>query len=188
MLSFFFPRDVLDEILSQFLRVFLPTLWSMKQERVKFQMTDFTHILNLTVHIYCNLKKCKKKRKGTLFAILLPNRFALRRVHFQLTLLKNCISINLHAVCSRNAKRTYFIFRNDYLLPLQDRLKEDKKKKSRKNKKLSQQAHDVEMTSYWRQYDVVTSHQPQYDVILTSYTCWDTYEASQIPGGHMVSY
>ena len=155
----------------------------MKQERVKFQMTDFTHILNLTVHIYCNLKKCKKKRKGTLFAILLPNRFALRRVHFQLTLLKNCISINLHAVCSRNAKRTYFIFRNDYLLPLQDRLKEDKKKKSRKNKKLSQQAHDVEMTSYWRQYDVVTSHQPQYDVILTSYTCWDTYEASQIPGG-----
>ena len=28
-------------------------------------MTDFTHILNLTVHIYCNLKNVKKEKGNT---------------------------------------------------------------------------------------------------------------------------
>ena len=43
---------------------------------------------------------------------------------------ENCISINLHWLfCLRNARTTYFIFRNDYLQPLQEGLKEEKEKK-----------------------------------------------------------
>ena len=55
----------------------------MKQERGhKFQMTDFTHILNLTVHIYCNLKKCKKRRKGTLFCHLVAKSICVKESAF----------------------------------------------------------------------------------------------------------
>ena len=39
---------------------------------------------------------------------------------------------------------------------------------------VSQQAHDVEMTLYWRRCDVKTSHRRQYDVISTPCACWDT--------------
>ena len=54
------------------------------------------------------------------------------------------------AVCLRNARTTYFIFRNDYLQPFQEGLKEEKEKKTRsiQKKKLSHQAHDVKITSY----------------------------------------
>ena len=53
-------------------------------------------------------------------------------------------------VCLRNARTTYFIFRNDYLQPFQEGLKEEKEKKPRsiQKKKLSHQAHDVKITSY----------------------------------------
>ena len=53
-------------------------------------------------------------------------------------------------VCLRNARTTYFIFRNDYLQPFQEGLKEEKEKKTRsiQKKKLSHQAHDVQITSY----------------------------------------
>ena len=54
-------------------------------------------------------------------------------------------------VCLRNARTTYFFFRNDYLQPFQEGLKEEKEeKKTRSNqkKKLSHQAHDVKITSY----------------------------------------
>ena len=37
----------------------------------------------------------------------------------------------------------------------------------------SQRTHDVEMTSYRRRCDVITSHRRQSEVILTSCACWD---------------
>ena len=151
--------------------------WSKKGSQVSddwfysYIEPDCTHILQL--------KKCKKKRKGTLFAILLPNRFALRRVHFPLTLLKNCISINLHAVCSRNAKRTYFIFRNDYSLPLQDRLKKDKEKRSRKNKRYPNRhmmskwcQNNVVLTSIRRRHVASTSGRRYFDIVYLLGYLW----------------
>ena len=92
-------------------------------------------------------------------------------------------------VCLRNARTTYFFFRNDYLQPLQEGLKEEKEKKTRSSqkKKLSHQAHDVKITPYWHQCDVVTSHWRQYDVTLTSYICWNVIKKVKAQP-HMTSY
>ena len=109
-------------------------------------------------------------------------------MHFHPTARKLYLNKLTLTVCLRNARTTYFIFRNDYLQPLQEGLKEEKEKKTRSSqkKKLSHQAHDVKITSYWHQCIVVTSHWRQYDVILTSYTCWNVIKKSQSPTAHDV--
>ena len=94
-------------------------------------------------------------------------------------------------VCLRNARTTYFIFRNDYLQPFQEGLKEEKEKKkpeaARKKSYpirpvTSKLRHtDISATSS-RRIDVSTT----YDVILTSYTCWNVIKKSQSPTAHDV--
>ena len=71
-------------------------------------------------------------------------------MHFHPTARKLYLNKLTLTVCLRNARTTYFIFRNDYLQPFQEGLKEEKEKKLRSSqkKKLSQQAHDVKITSY----------------------------------------
>ena len=71
-------------------------------------------------------------------------------MHFHPTARKLYLNKLTLTVCLRNARTTYFIFRNDYLQPFQEGLKEEKEKKPRsiQKKKLSHQAHDVKITSY----------------------------------------
>ena len=38
---------------------------------------------------------------------------------------------------------------------------------------VSQRAHKVDLTSYWRRCDVMTSHRRQYDIVSTSCACTD---------------
>ena len=155
-------------------------------------MTDFTPILNLTLHIIMLLpkNKCKKKKESLsgCHLFFFATSICIQGMHFHPTARKLYLNKLTLTVCLRNARTTYFFFRNDYLQPFQEGLKEEKEKKTRSNqkKKLSHQAHDVKITSYWHQCDVVTSHWRQYDVILTSYTCWNVIKKSQSPTAHDV--
>ena len=60
-------------------------------------------------------------------------------MHFHPTARKLYLNKLTLTVCLRNARTTYFIFRNDYLQPFQEGLKEEKEKKPRsiQKKKLS---------------------------------------------------
>lgn len=54
---------------------------------------------------------------------------------------------------------------------------------------MAQQAHNVEMTSYWRRSDVITSMRRQSDVIPTSYASWEMDGThSQPAGGTLYRY
>ena len=50
-------------------------------------------------------------------------------MHFHPTARKLYLNKLTLTVCLRNARTTYFIFRNDYLQPFQEGLKEEKEKK-----------------------------------------------------------
>ena len=55
---------------------------------------------------------------------------------------------------------------------------------------ITQQTHDVVMTSYGRRCDVIASHRRQYDVISTSCACWEGISFIQTRGnfGGMTIY
>ena len=53
-------------------------------------------------------------------------------MHFHPTARKLYLNKLTLTVCLRNARTTYFIFRNDYLQPFQEGLKEEKEKKNPK--------------------------------------------------------
>ena len=53
-------------------------------------------------------------------------------MHFHPTARKLDLNKLTLTVCLRNARTTYFIFRNDYLQPFQEGLKEEKDKKNPK--------------------------------------------------------
>ena len=131
-------------------------------------MTDFTRILNLTLHIIMLLpKKINVKRKKESLSgchlFFLPHRFAFRICIFHPTARKLYLIKLTLTVCLRNARTTYFIFRNDYLQPFQEELKEEKEKKTRSSqkKKLSHQAP-------WRQNYVILASVRRRHVALTS--------------------
>ena len=54
-------------------------------------------------------------------------------MHFHPTARKLYLNKLTLIVCLRNARITYFIFRNDYLQPFQEGLKEEKEKKNPKH-------------------------------------------------------
>ena len=54
-------------------------------------------------------------------------------MHFHPTARKLYLNKLTLTVCLRNARTTYFIFRNDYLQPFQEGLKEEKEKKTPKH-------------------------------------------------------
>ena len=90
-----------------------------------------------------NANRCGKKKDGN-------QSICIQDMHFHPTARKLYLNKLTLTVCLRNARTTYFIFRNDYLQPFQEGLKEEKEKKTRsiQKKKLSHQAHDVKITSY----------------------------------------
>ena len=131
--------------------------------------SDFTH--NYVASQKINVKKNKGVTVWLPSFFFLPHRFAFRICIF-IRLHENCISINLHWLfCLRNARTTYFIFRNDYLQPLQEGLKEEKEKKTRSSqkKKLSHQAHGRQnyaiLTSVRRRHVALTSVRRYFDVL-----------------------
>ena len=98
-------------------------------------MTDFTPILNLTLHIIMLLpkNKCKKKKESLSGChLFLATSICIPDMHFHSTARKLYLNKLTLTVCLRNAKTTYFIFRNDYLQPIQEGLKEEKEKKNPK--------------------------------------------------------
>ena len=86
-------------------------------------------------------------------------------MHFHPTARKLYLNKLTLTVCLRNARTTYFIFRNDYLQPFQEGLKEEKQKKTRsiQKKKLSNQA----MTSKLRHTDTSATSSRRIDVSTT---------------------
>ena len=135
-------------------------------------MTDFTPILNLTLHIIMLLPKkinVKRKRSHCLVAIFFffATSICIQGMHFHLTARKLYLNKLTLTVCLRNARTTYFFFRNDYLQPFQEGLKDEKEKKNPKQpeEKAIPSGPWRQITSYWHQCDVVTSHWRQYDVI-----------------------
>ena len=155
-------------------------------------MTDFTPILNLTLHIIMLLpkNKCKKKKESLsgCHLFFFATSICIQGMHFHPTARKLYLNKLTLTVCLRNARTTYFFSETTTYNLSRKGWKKKKKKKTRSNqkKKLSHQAHDVKITSYWHQCDVVTSHWRQYDVILTSYTCWNVIKKSQSPTAHDV--
>ena len=131
-------------------------------------MTDFTPILNLTLHIIMLLPKINVKRKSghCLVAIFFfATSICIQDMHFHPTARKLYLNKLTLTVCLRNARATYFIFRNDYLQPFQEGLKEEKEKKTRSSqkKKLSHQAHDVKL----RHTDISATSSRRIDVSTT---------------------
>ena len=100
-------------------------------------MTDFTPILNLTLQIIMLLpkNKCKKKKESLsgCHLFFFATSICIQDMHFHPTARKLYLNKLTLAVCLRNARTTYFIFRNDYLQPFQEGLKEEKEKKNPKH-------------------------------------------------------
>ena len=133
-------------------------------------MTDFTPILNLTLHIIMLLPKNKcKKEKGV--TVWLPSFFfatsiCIQDMHFHPTARKLYLNKLTLTVCLRNARTTYFIFRNDYLQPFQEGLKEEKEKK--KPEASRRKSYPIRpMTSKLRHTDISATSSRRIDVSTT---------------------
>ena len=156
-------------------------------------MTDFTPILNLTLHIIMLLPKkinVKRKRSHCLVAIFFffATSICIQGMHFHLTARKLYLNKLTLTVCLRNARTTYFFFRNDYLQPFQEGLKDEKEKKNPK-----QPEEKAIPSGPWRQnYVILTSVRRRHVALtsvrryLTSYTCWNVIKKSQSPTAHDV--
>ena len=70
--------------------------------------------------------RCGKKKKRWQQSICTQD------MHFHPTARKLYFNKLTLTVCLGNARTTYFIFRNDYLQPFQEGLKEEKERKNRK--------------------------------------------------------
>ena len=73
-----------------------------------------------------NANRCGKKKKDGNQSICILD------MHFYPTARKLYLNKLTLTGCLRNARTTYFIFRNDYLQPFQEGLKEEKEKKNPK--------------------------------------------------------
>ena len=131
-------------------------------------MTDFTPILNLTLHIIMLLpkNKCKRKRSHCLVAIFFATSICIQDMHFHQTARKLYLNKLTLTVCLRNARATYFIFRNDYLQPFQEGLKEEKEKK--KPEAARRKSYPIRpMTSKLRHTDISATSSRRIDVCTT---------------------
>ena len=134
-------------------------------------MTDFTPILNLTLHIIMLLpkNKCKKKKEslsGCHLFFFFATSISTQDMHFHPTARKLYLNKLTLTVCLRNARTTYFIFRNDYLQPFQEGLKEEKEKK--KPEAARRKSYPIRpMTSKLRHTDINSSSSRRIDVSTT---------------------
>ena len=130
-------------------------------------MTDFTPILNLTLHIIMLLPKkinVKRKRSHCLVAIFFFCHIDLHSGYaFHPTARKLYLNKLTLTVCLRNARTTYFFFRNDYLQPFQEGLKDEKEKKNPK-----QPEEKAIPSGPWRQNYVILTSVRRRHVALTS--------------------
>ena len=100
----------------------------------------------------------------------MPSFFATSIVHFQdmhfhPTARKLYLNKLTLTVCLRNARSTYFIFRNDYLQPFQEGLKEEKEKKPQASEE--EKAIPSAMTSKLRHTDTSATSSRRIDVSTT---------------------
>ena len=86
-------------------------------------------------------------------------------MHFHPTARKLYLNKLTLTVCLRNARTTYFIFRNDYLQPFQEGLKEEKKKKTEASRRKSYPIRP--MTSKLRHTDTSATSSRRIDVSTT---------------------
>ena len=111
-------------------------------------------------------------------------------MHFHPTARKLYLNKLTLTVCLRNARTTYFIFRNDYLQPFQEGLKEEKEKK--KPEAARRKSYPIRpMTSKLHHTDISATSPRRNDVsttlFLTSYTCWNVINKVKAQP-HMTSY
>ena len=132
-------------------------------------MTDFTPILNLTLHIIMLLpkNKCKKKKESLsgCHIFFFATSICTQDMHFHPTARKLYLNKLTLTVCLRNARTTYFIFRNDYLQPFQEGLKKEKKKKTDAARRKSYPIRP--MTSKLRHTDISATSSRRIDVSTT---------------------
>ena len=132
-------------------------------------MTDFTPILNLTLHIIMLLpkNKCKKKKESLSGCHLFSDTsICIQDMHFHPAARKLYLNKLTLTVCLRNARTTYFIFRNDYLQPFQEDVKEGKgKKKPEASRRKSYPIRP--MTSKLRHTDISATLSRRIDVSTT---------------------
>ena len=87
-------------------------------------------------------------------------------MHFHPTARKLYLNKRTLIVCLRNARTTYFIFRNDYLQPFQEGLKEEKEKKNPKQPE--EKSYPIRpMTSKLRHTDISATSSRRIDVSTT---------------------
>ena len=87
-------------------------------------------------------------------------------MHFHPTARKLYLNKLTLTVCLRNARTTYFIFRNDYLQPFQEGLKEEKEKK--KPEATRRKSYPIRpMTSKFRHTDISATSSRRIDVSTT---------------------
>ena len=99
----------------------------------------------------------------------MPSFFAtsicIQDMHFHPTARKLYLNKLTLTVCLRNARTSYFIFRNDYLQPFQEGLKEEKKKKPEASRRKSYPIRP--MTSKLRHTDTSATSSRRIDVSTT---------------------
>ena len=158
-------------------------------------MTDFTRILNLTLHIIMLLPKkinVKRKRSHCLVAIFFffATSICIQDMHFHPTARKLYLIKLTLTVCLKNARTTYFIFRNDYLQPFQEELKEEKEKKNPKQPE--EKSYPIRpMTSKLRHIGISATSSRRIDVSTTLF--WRPTPAGMLlkkvkAQPHMTSY
>ena len=86
-------------------------------------------------------------------------------MHFHPTARKLYLNKLTLTVCLRNARTTYFIFRNDYLQPFQEGRKEEKEKKPEEARRKSCPIRP--MTSKLRHTDISATSSRRIDVSTT---------------------
>ena len=130
--------------------------------------SDFTH--NYVASQKINVKRIRSHCLVAIFFFFFATSICIQDMHFHPTARKLYLNKLTLTVCLRNARTTYFIFRNDYLQPLQEGLKEKKKKKTRAARRKSypirpwRQNYAI-LTSVRRRHVALTSVRRYFDVL-----------------------
>ena len=122
--------------------------------------SDFTH--NYVASQKINVKRIRSHCLVAIFFFFATS-ICIQDMHFHPTARKLYLNKLTLTVCLRNARTTYFIFRNDYLQPLQEGLKEEKEKKNPK-----QPEEKAIPSGPWRQNYVILTSVRRRHVALTS--------------------
>ena len=147
--------------------------------------SDFTH--NYVASQKINVKRIRSHCLVAIF--FFATSICIQDMHFHPTARKLYLNKLTLTVCLRNARTTYFIFRNDYLQPLQEGLKEEKEKKTEAARRKSYPIRP--MTSKLRHTDISATSSRRIDVSTTLF--WRPTPAGMLlkkvkAQPHMTSY